>query len=224
MCPSAPRVCNELDGQKPVLSLSLDRIRRIIQGHISALVVLNSYLYSFVIFFTSYSLLCIQFILYHFLYHSVLVVVRDRWHVELRDILHQLLATLPPVHIVSFPLSFCIGCSQRSLTCRASWHSSSVTRYCASSSYCIISFIILYWLQSEIADMYSFVTFFISYSLLCLQFILAFIRDFQADALDPDEEEEERRPLLSSSDMMERPEEEEEEGLHKVQYWDPALV
>ena len=26
MCPSAPRVCNEPGGQKPVLSLSLDRI------------------------------------------------------------------------------------------------------------------------------------------------------------------------------------------------------
>ena len=146
MCPFAPRVCSEPDGQKPVLSLSLDLIRRIIQGHISALVVLNSYLYSFVIFFTSYSLLRLQCILYHFLYHSVLVVVGDRWHVQLRDILHQLLATMPPLHIVSFPSSFCIGCSQRSLTCTASWHSSSLTRYYASSAYCIISFIILYWL------------------------------------------------------------------------------
>ena len=27
MCPSAPRVCNEPGGQKPVLSLSLDRIK-----------------------------------------------------------------------------------------------------------------------------------------------------------------------------------------------------
>ena len=129
-------------------------------------------MYSFVTFFISYPLLCPQFILYSFLYHSVLVVVGDRWHVQLRDILHQLPATVPPVHIVSFPLSFCIGCSRRSLTCTASWHSSSVTRYCASSSYCIISFIILYWLQSEITDMYIFMIFDISYSLLCLQFIL----------------------------------------------------
>ena len=94
------------------------------------------------------------------------------WHVQPRDILHKLLATVSAVHIVSFPLSFCIGCSRRSLTCKASWHSSSVTRYCAPSSYCIVSFIILYWLQSEIADMYSFVAFFINYSLLCPQFIL----------------------------------------------------
>ena len=99
-------------------------------------------MYSFVTFFTSYSLLCLQFILYHFFYHSLLVVVRDRWHVQLRDILYQLLATVPPVHIVSFPLSFCIGCSQRSLTCTALWHSASVTRYYASSSY--LSFSLLF--------------------------------------------------------------------------------
>ena len=29
MCPSAPKVCSKPDGQKPVLSLSLDRIETV---------------------------------------------------------------------------------------------------------------------------------------------------------------------------------------------------
>ena len=63
--------------------------------------------------------------------------------------------------------------------------------------------------------MYSFVTFFISYSLLCLQFILAFIRDFQANALDPDVEE--KQPLLGSSDMKVKLGQEDGEEHQKVQ-------
>ena len=159
---------------------------------------------------------------YELIYHFLQLIKIKKINFILLKYLPRLLFLCPSFQ--SAPVSFIILYWLRSqIADMYSFVTFSIScHYCVSRSYCIILFIVLHWLQSEIADMYSFVTFFISYSLLCLHFILAFIRDFQADAWDPDEEEEETQPLVGKTDMKGKPgnQEDDEQEDHKVIHFD----